>query len=51
MHGEISTVNDERFIADIITMSSTRKFARGAKKNYSNDERLALGEVCIFHHF
>ena len=28
-------------------MSSTRKFVRG---NYSNKEKLAFGEVCIFHH-
>ena len=26
-------------------MSSTRKFARGDKKNYSNEEKLALGEL------
>ena len=45
IHGEISTVNGEHFIADIITMSSTRKFARGDKKNYSNEEKLALGEL------
>ena len=45
LHGEISTVNDEHFIADIIIMGSTRKFARGDKKNYSNEEKLALGEV------
>ena len=32
-------------IADIITMSSTTKFARGDKKNYSNKEKLALGEL------
>ena len=25
-------------------MSSTRKFPRGAKNNYSNEEKLALGE-------
>ena len=28
-----------------MTMSSTRKFARGDKKNYSNKEKLALGEL------
>ena len=26
-------------------MSSTRKFARGDQKNYSNEEKLALGEL------
>ena len=26
-------------------MSSTRKFARGDHKNYSNEEKLALGEL------
>ena len=26
-------------------MSSTRKFVRGDKKNYSNEEKLALGEL------
>ena len=26
-------------------MSSTRKFARGDKKNYSNEEKLALGQL------
>ena len=26
-------------------MSGTRKFARGDKKNYSNEEKLALGEL------
>ena len=26
-------------------MSSTRKFARGYKKNYLNKEKLALGEL------
>ena len=31
----MSTVNGEHFIANIITMSSTRKFARGDKKNYT----------------
>ena len=31
----MSTVNGEHFIADIITMSSTRKFARDDKKNYT----------------
>ena len=45
IHGEISTVNSEHFIADIITMSTTRKFARGDKINYSNEEKLALGEL------
>ena len=35
MHGEISTVNGEHFLADIMVMSSTRKFARGDKKNYA----------------
>ena len=35
MHGEISTVNGEHFSADIMVMSSTRKFARGDKKNYA----------------
>ena len=35
IHGEISTVNGEHFIADIITMSSSRKFARDDKKNYA----------------
>ena len=44
-HGKISTVNGEHFIADIITMSSTRKFAQGDKKNLSNEEKLALGEL------
>ena len=32
-------------IADIIIMSSTTKFARGNKKNSSNKEKLALGEL------
>ena len=45
IHGEISTVNGEHFIADIIIMSTTRKFARGDKKNYSNEEKLALSEL------
>ena len=31
-------------------MSSTRKFAWGDKKNYSNEEKIALDEVRIFHH-
>ena len=26
-------------------MSSTRKFARGDMKNYSNEEKLALGQL------
>ena len=26
-------------------MSCTREFARGDKKNYSNEEKLALGEL------
>ena len=43
--GEISTVNGEHFIADIITMSSTRKFVTGDKKNYWNEEKLALSEL------
>ena len=29
----------------MIIMSSTRKFARGDKKDYSNEEKLALGEL------
>ena len=33
IHGETSTVNSEHFIADVITTSSTREFARGDKKN------------------
>ena len=33
IHGETSTVNGEHFIADVITTSSTREFARGDKKN------------------
>ena len=33
------------FLADIITMSSTRKFAQGDKKNLSNEEKFALGEL------
>ena len=33
IYGEISTVNGEHFIADIITMSCTREFSRGDKKN------------------
>ena len=28
-----------------MTMSSTRKFPRGVKNNYSNEEKLALGEL------
>ena len=34
----MSTVHGEHFIADIITMSSTRMFAQG-------DKKLALGEM------
>ena len=45
IHGEISTVNGEHFRADIITKSSTKKFAQGDKKNLSNEEKLALGEL------
>ena len=41
---EISTVNGEHFIADII-ISSTRKVGRGDKKNHSNEEKLTLGEL------
>ena len=33
IHGEISTVNGEHSIADIITMSSPTKFAPVDKKN------------------
>ena len=29
----------------MITMSSTRKFARDDKENYSNEEKLALSEL------
>ena len=32
-------------IADIIIMSSTTKFARGDKKNYSNKDKPALSEL------
>ena len=45
IHGEISTVNGEHFIADIITISSTTKFACHDKKNYSNEEKLTLDEL------
>ena len=41
-HGEISTVNGEHFIADILTMSSTTSSTRGVLKNCL--------EVYIFHH-
>ena len=44
LHGEISTVNGEHFIADVI-ISSTRKVGRGDKKNHSNEEKLTLGEL------
>ena len=41
----MSTVNGEHFITDIKAMSSTGKFAQGDKKNLSNEEKLALGEL------